>query len=51
MGIERLVEDDERVLAVKHQIAVSNRARPDGVGGQGARQPCVLLVAVQLGHI
>src|SRR5436190_3886322 len=50
-GAERLVEDDERVLAVQHQIARTDPARPNGAGGQRSWQRGVLLIAVQLGHL
>ncbi|MNN22814.1 hypothetical protein D3C81_1361910 [compost metagenome] len=48
---KRLVEDDHRVRAVKHQITGMDYPRPACIGTQRTQQIGVHFVAVEFGHV
>ena len=49
--LECFVEYDETVVAIQHDVACVDGARPAAVGSEGTWQIAVLLVAVQLAQV
>ena len=49
--LEYLVEKQQTVVSIKHEIAILDRAWTEGIRGKASEQVEVLLVAVQLTHV